>query len=426
MASLVLALSASAGCGASALDVRYPEAGSHRALLASGAPGVIEIRRVIDRRRETKGIGTTQDDGDIVTTRPVVDIVHEALVVEFRKNGYVIGAEGRDAVVSTDVEEFWLDRLTGYSKIQNVGKVTVAVVVTDGRTGEGLLRRRYVGIKRREVDKPSDAVARAVMDAALARTIRDMATDLELAAALVRSRAPGARLRGVLRRLSVAAEPQPIGEGGNEHRGHHPAQHRGHHFLPELLLPDEPSVADGEPDKHPQGAPHAGPDDVGDRVAEIRHSALGGEGSDEDPHACHEAGDDDGGGAETAQVLSRPVGAFGAHKRHQPAIQLDETVASEAADDVPDMIAEHGAHHRHSDEKHGTDGAGGSQSPGGDEEEATRKGGAGRIDECADEYHGVGVAGEELPHRVERDHTATTVPGSAREARRSAIAPRWL
>jgi uncharacterized lipoprotein YajG len=191
IASLALALSASAGCGASALDVRYPEAGSHRALLGSGAPGVIEIRRVIDRRRDTNRIGTTQDDGDIVTARPVVDIVREALVIELRKNGYVIGAEGRDAVVSTDVEEFWLDRLTGYSKIQYVGKVTLALVVSDGRTGDRLLMRRYVGIKRREVDKPSDAVARAVMDAALARTIRDMATDLELAAALVRSRAPG-------------------------------------------------------------------------------------------------------------------------------------------------------------------------------------------------------------------------------------------
>jgi len=45
----------------------------------------------------------------------------------------------------------------------------------------------YIGIKRRQIDKPADDVAREVMDAALARSMRDLATDRALVAAFARA-----------------------------------------------------------------------------------------------------------------------------------------------------------------------------------------------------------------------------------------------
>jgi uncharacterized lipoprotein YajG len=183
----LIAVLATAGCGASGLDVRYSDA--HAALLAAAAPQRLEVSPVGDRRAQTTRVGTDHKKSDIVTSRPVVDIVHEALVVELTKNGYAIGSDGRDALVAANVEEFWLDVVRGYSKTQYVGKVAIAMTVADGRTGDALLTRRYIGIKRREVDQASNDVARDVMDAALARTMHDLATDPDLVAALARSRA---------------------------------------------------------------------------------------------------------------------------------------------------------------------------------------------------------------------------------------------
>jgi hypothetical protein len=91
--------------------------------------------------------------------------------------------ERGDVVLAIDVEDFWLDAVTGYTTTQYVGEVVIGLTVVDGRSGDRLAARRYIGIRRRQVDKPADDVAREVMDAALARAMRDLATDRALAAA---------------------------------------------------------------------------------------------------------------------------------------------------------------------------------------------------------------------------------------------------
>ena len=185
---LSLAALVSSGCARrSGLDVRYPEAGANRAMLASVERRRVEIKPVTDGRVDTTRIGSKPDKGgDLVTSRPVADIVHEALAVEIGKNGHAVVAERSDVILAADVEEFWLDVVRGYATTQYVGKVVIAVAVLDGRTGDGILTRRYVGVRRRQVDTVSDDAAREVMDAALARSIRDLATDPALVTAFGR------------------------------------------------------------------------------------------------------------------------------------------------------------------------------------------------------------------------------------------------
>ncbi len=189
---LVLLLTAAA-CGTSGVDIRYREADAHASLLASAAPMRVSIAPVVDRRVDTKRVGTDEKDGDIVTARPVVDIVHEALSVELGKNGYAISVAERDVIVAMTVEEFWIDIAHGYSKAQCVGRVSIALVVTDGQTGGVLFTRRYIGTRRQEVDKVSNDAVRAIMGAALARTMRSIATDPALVAVFGRSRASASR-----------------------------------------------------------------------------------------------------------------------------------------------------------------------------------------------------------------------------------------
>ena len=191
LAALGLGLLGAGGCGATntALDVGYPEA--NRALLASTMPRRVQVEPVADRRMQTARIGVKpKDGGNIVTSRPVADIVQQALTVELSKNRHAVVSERPDAVLAAAVEAFSLDAVDGYSSLQYVGKVVIALTVSDGRTGEALLTRRYVGIRRREVAKPDETQWRDVMDTALSRAMHDLATDPDLVAALGRVSTP--------------------------------------------------------------------------------------------------------------------------------------------------------------------------------------------------------------------------------------------
>ena len=183
-----LALASGAGCARNQrLDVGYPEAGVNRALLASVPPQRVGISPVVDRRLDTSRIGSLPNDGRaMVTRRPVSDIVRDALTVEVNRNGHVVLPDAQDVVLAAEVEEFWLDVVVGRSHVQYVGKVVLALAVVDGRNGETLFTRHYAATKRREADADAKDVAREVMDAALARTLHDFATDPQVVAAFDR------------------------------------------------------------------------------------------------------------------------------------------------------------------------------------------------------------------------------------------------
>jgi uncharacterized lipoprotein YajG len=177
-----VALVALAGCAGPTLDVGYPDAASNRALLASVAPRKIVVSAVNDRRADQSRIGVEPVDGKaIATARSVPDIIRDAVVLELTKNGHEVVAGGGDALVAVDVEEFWLDAVGRSAATQYVGRVAIALLVADGRTGDRLLTRRYVGISRRTADAKSEDTWRQVMDTALARTVHDVATDPEVA-----------------------------------------------------------------------------------------------------------------------------------------------------------------------------------------------------------------------------------------------------
>src|SRR4029453_11577065 len=109
-------------------------------------------------------------------------IVRDALVIELVKNGHAVAGSGADAILAVDVDEFWLDIVTSYGATHYVGKVAITLAVTNGRTGERVAARRYVGIRRRQVEADLQDARREGVDGALARTMPDLRT----------ARAPGA------------------------------------------------------------------------------------------------------------------------------------------------------------------------------------------------------------------------------------------
>ncbi|HET7344168.1 MAG TPA: YajG family lipoprotein, partial [Methylomirabilota bacterium] len=174
------------------------EAGVNRAMLATVAPRRIVLAPVTDRRADRARIGTAPGTAkDLVTERPVTDVVRDALALELAHNGHVVAGDGPDVALAASVEEFWLDTVAGHSTTQYVGKVVLALTVSDARGGSPLVTRRYVGVKRRvdETPEASRDAERQVMNAALARTMHDVATDPELVRALAAVRVTGAPAR---------------------------------------------------------------------------------------------------------------------------------------------------------------------------------------------------------------------------------------
>ena len=180
----VAALSTFGGC-TSAIEVAYPETGANRGLLASVAPRRVIVDPIVDRRMDQTRIGAEPKSGDpITTTRGVADTVREALVVELTKNGHTVVSGDGDIRLVADVEDFWLDAAGRDGTTHYVGRVALAVAVKDERTGATLFTRRYAGRNRRSAPPDAREAWRQVMDTALARTLRDIATDAEFVAAV--------------------------------------------------------------------------------------------------------------------------------------------------------------------------------------------------------------------------------------------------
>ena len=182
----VAAVAAFGGGCASQLDVRYPESSANPALLSSAGPRGVAIGPVVDRRVDRTRIGVKPMSQDpIVARRPVEEIVREALAVEIARTGHSVASAG-DVVLAAEVEEFWLDAVHRQATTQYIGRVAIALIVVDPHTGSRVLTRRYAGIKRLQAAPDAEQAWREVMDAALTRTMHDVATDPELAAALTR------------------------------------------------------------------------------------------------------------------------------------------------------------------------------------------------------------------------------------------------
>jgi hypothetical protein len=186
--ALLASIAVAQGCSStSALDVSYPDARANASLLAAAPPRRVDVAAVADRRNEPERIGSSATNGKtVVTTRPVPDIVRDALLLEIVKNGHAVGTGRPDAMIQAEVNDFSLDGVDGFSFTQYVGRVVIGVTVADARSGQRLLSRHYVGIKRRRVEKASEEAGRNVMDAALARALHDFATDPEMVAVLAR------------------------------------------------------------------------------------------------------------------------------------------------------------------------------------------------------------------------------------------------
>lgn len=167
------------------LNVGYTAADASRGPLSGVEATRVEIGPFVDKRPETTKIGYKrngfgQKTADIVTTKPVPDIIREALAAEFRKNGHEVAAAERDLVLSGEVTEFWFDYQMNFWTVEFFGTSAIVLNVADGRTGATLLTRTYQGHYTEKSMGGLDATWERVMNEALQRMVREVGSDARL------------------------------------------------------------------------------------------------------------------------------------------------------------------------------------------------------------------------------------------------------
>ncbi len=173
------------------LDIGYDSAKAKIGPLSSLKPLRVEVGTFVDKRQVTDKIGDQRNGLDmksakVLTTRPVEEIIHEAIVEAFNKNGYTVDSNEKDIVLSGSVETFWLEYQTKFSGVDLVGTmefmgtIDINMVVQDSHTGHVLLSKRYSGHHNTERRAGWHKTMAEVMNAALENLIDQISGDPKL------------------------------------------------------------------------------------------------------------------------------------------------------------------------------------------------------------------------------------------------------
>jgi len=171
------------------LNLAYTDAQAKKGPLASIRPLHVEIGEFVDVRRQTDKIGYKTNlygmkTANIVTTRPVPEIVREAFAAEFAKNGHLIGSSSKEIMVSGRITAFWFDVQLGFWTVQFMGTVSVDLTVTNNQIGLALLTRTYQGHYNETSTGGLEGTWERIMNTALERMIQETSTDPKLIEAL--------------------------------------------------------------------------------------------------------------------------------------------------------------------------------------------------------------------------------------------------
>lgn len=171
------------------LDVAYNPEKTREGPLSSLKPLNIEIKEFLDKRPETDKIGYKRDGfgqkaAKIVTKKPVTQIVREAFVAAFKKNGHLIASGNKDISISGAITTFWFDTEMHFWTVEFMGTVSVDLKVVNGKTGEVLLTRTYEGHYNEKSTGGLQKTWERVINTALERIVRQVSTDPKLLKAL--------------------------------------------------------------------------------------------------------------------------------------------------------------------------------------------------------------------------------------------------
>jgi hypothetical protein len=114
----------------------YDEAKASKGPLSNIPARQLMIGEFKDVRPERDKIGYKRNGygmktADIVTQKPVPEIVREAVTAEFSKNGHATAAKTPELVLAGEVNTFWFDTQINFWSVEFMGTVSVDLNLTD-------------------------------------------------------------------------------------------------------------------------------------------------------------------------------------------------------------------------------------------------------------------------------------------------------
>lgn len=206
-AAAALSLSACA-YGDAKLNLGYDAASAKKGVLSEAPSTAIYLADVEDRRVDKQRIGYKRNGfgaktADIVSDRPVPEIVKEALAAALEKNNHVIGGPQERIALKPSLTNFWFDYKTGLVTVEFYGQVQTELVVVDQTSGAVVYSEIFDGYYSEKTGGGLKKTWQRVMNAALA----DIVSKINLSTGLKDA------LQGA--QAATVAAPAPIGNTGS-------------------------------------------------------------------------------------------------------------------------------------------------------------------------------------------------------------------
>ena len=167
------------------LDITEDNAAAFKGPLSSIEPTVFRLEELGDNRSDKERIGWVKNGygantADIFSSKPVNEVVLNAVQTALTKNGHSVGEQGR-ITVSGDVNQFWFESDVNFWTIEFIGAIEFSAVFKDKLSDEVIYESVYNGSYSEKVGAGYKKTWEKVMSNALNNLIEEIIFDEELA-----------------------------------------------------------------------------------------------------------------------------------------------------------------------------------------------------------------------------------------------------
>ena len=188
--TLLLAVLLIQGCAftTARLNVAVPPGANFKGPISQVTPKKFDIQPLEDERSDKARIGWKKsgygaNTADILSTRPVTELVAEAIRAGLQQNGHAI-ATPADIVISGSVTRFWFEVKPNFWTIEFTGNVECDLRFVKAGTTQEVYKSRYSGTYTKKTGGGLEATWTEVMDASLQKLAEDIVFDANLIEAL--------------------------------------------------------------------------------------------------------------------------------------------------------------------------------------------------------------------------------------------------
>jgi hypothetical protein len=152
------------------------------------APTKFDVQALADERSDKARIGWKKNGygantADILSARPVTDLVAEAIRTGLQQNGHSISLPA-DIAISGSVTRFWFEVKPNFFTIEFTGNIECDLQFVKAGTTHEVYKSRYSGTYTRKTGGGLEATWTEVMDASLEKLVEDIVFDANLIEAL--------------------------------------------------------------------------------------------------------------------------------------------------------------------------------------------------------------------------------------------------